>query len=154
MVPHEHLPHLAPFEKQPIVFLTVCAHGRRQVLADAAVHAVLRGVWQASGIRYGWFVGRYVIMPDHVHLFARATRDARALADWMRLWKSFSARAILEQSGNKGGIWQRDYFDRFLRSGELYSEKWSYVRENPVRAGLVACADDWPHAGVIEELKF
>jgi hypothetical protein len=39
-----------------------------------------------------------------------------------------------------------------LRSSESYSEKWDYVVENPVRAGLVGRADDWPYAGEIETL--
>lgn len=50
-------------------------------------------------------------------------------------------------------MWQADYFDRFLRSDESYSEKWDYVRSNPVRAGLAADAEDWPFAGEIFELR-
>ncbi len=46
-------------------------------------------------------------------------------------------------------IWQRGFFDHVLRSNESYSQKWNYVRENPVRAGLVENADDWPYAGEI-----
>ena len=33
--------------------------------------------------------------------------------------------------------WQKDFFDHVLRSEESDEEKWHYVRENPVRAGLV-----------------
>jgi putative transposase len=36
-----------------------------------------------------------------------------------------------------------------LRSAESYSQKWNYVRENPVRARLVGSADAWPYAGEI-----
>ena len=46
-------------------------------------------------------------------------------------------------------LWQRSFFDHVLRSNESYSEKWNYVRDNPVRAGLVANAADWPYAGEI-----
>jgi REP element-mobilizing transposase RayT len=46
-------------------------------------------------------------------------------------------------------IWQRRFFDHVLRNEESYAQKWEYVRENPVRAGLVANADDWPYAGEI-----
>jgi hypothetical protein len=49
-------------------------------------------------------------------------------------------------------LWQREFFDHILRSNESYAEKWNYVRENPVRAGLVQSADDWPYAGEIETL--
>jgi len=39
--------------------------------------------------------------------------------------------------------------DHVLRSNESYSQKWNYVRENPVRAGLVKSAEDWPYQGEI-----
>ena len=46
-----------------------------------------------------------------------------------------------------GGI-----FDHVLRSHESYADKWRYVLENPVRAGLVTRAGDWPYAGEIAPL--
>jgi hypothetical protein len=49
-------------------------------------------------------------------------------------------------------LWQREFFDHVLRSNESYAEKWNYVRDNPVRAGFVTSANDWPYAGEIETL--
>ena len=46
-------------------------------------------------------------------------------------------------------VWQRGFFDHLLRSDESYTQKWNYVRDNPVRAGLVTNADDWPYSGEI-----
>jgi putative transposase len=46
-------------------------------------------------------------------------------------------------------IWQRGFFDHLLRSAESYAQKWNYVRENPVRAGLVTNAGDWPYSDEI-----
>jgi hypothetical protein len=40
--------------------------------------------------------------------------------------------------------WQEGCFDRLLRSDESLSDKWEYLRQNPVRAGLVANPEDWP----------
>jgi hypothetical protein len=47
-------------------------------------------------------------------------------------------------------LWQREYFDHVLRSGESYAQKWDYVRENPVRAGLVTSWDHWRYVGRVE----
>jgi hypothetical protein len=33
-----------------------------------------------------------------------------------------------------------------------YDDKWTYVRQNPVRAGLAAKVEDWPFADEIETL--
>jgi putative transposase len=41
--------------------------------------------------------------------------------------------------------WQPGSFDRLLRSDESAEEKWQYIRENPVRAGLVEKWQDWPY---------
>jgi putative transposase len=41
------------------------------------------------------------------------------------------------------------FFDPVLRSNESYGQKWNYGRENPVRAGLVEKAQDWPYQGEI-----
>lgn len=45
--------------------------------------------------------------------------------------------------------WQPGFFDHLLRGEESYREKWEYVRENPVRAGLVEHAEQWPFQGEI-----
>src|SRR4029077_8917188 len=41
--------------------------------------------------------------------------------------------------------WQPGGFDRLLRTSESVHEKWNYIRENPVRAGLVAHRKHWPY---------
>ena len=51
-------------------------------------------------------------------------------------------------------LWQRDCWDRQLRTGESYAQKWEYVRNNPVRKGLVANADDWPYQGELNVLEW
>jgi hypothetical protein len=55
-------------------------------------------------------------------------------------------RPRLQRRGNA------NFFDHVLRSSESYSEKWNYVRDNPVRAGLVSNAGEWHYAGEIETL--
>lgn len=67
--------------------------------------------------------------------------------------KSLSARSIAAGTGQQPPIWQRDYFDRFMRSAESYSKAWRYVWENPLRAGLVDDPADWPYGGAITELR-
>jgi putative transposase len=92
-------------------------------------------------------------MPDHVHLFARPDLDPQPLGQWVATWKALSARALVASRLAEAPVWQRDYFDRFLRSTESYGEKWDYVCQNPVRARLVARWEDWPHQGVICDLS-
>ena len=97
-------------------------------------------------------VGRYVILPDHLHFFVALPDDLK-LGDWIGTLKRVLARS-LERSGPGDPIWQRGFFDHVVRSNESYAEKWNYVCENPVRAGLVTIADEWPFRGEIVDIYY
>jgi len=93
-------------------------------------------------------------MPDHVHFFTRRTIDAQSMASWMQMWKSVSSRQLAAALDIAPPIWQRDYFDRYLRSRENYGQKWNYVEQNAVRAGLVEENDEWAYRGTIYDLMW
>jgi putative transposase len=133
--------------EDPIYFVTACVAGRRAFLADEATHGILREVWGTGCGLNGWQVGRYVIMPDHVHLFCAPNPDAASLSTFVGGWKEWSSKFFRRRLGLKDFQWQPNFFDHVLRSEESYSEKWQYVRDNPVRAGLVGDADEWPYGG-------
>jgi putative transposase len=42
--------------------------------------------------------------------------------------------------------WQRNFFDHRLRHDESLDEKVAYIRNNPVRAGLITEGEEWPYA--------
>jgi hypothetical protein len=59
------------------------------------------------------------------------------------------------QHGEPGStLWQRHHWDRQLRSGETYGDKWEYVRSNPIRHGYIADADDWPYQRELNVLRW
>jgi len=138
------------FNTPTIVFLTVCTEGRKPVLADAAAHSALRDAWHLAK---SWAVGRYILMPDHVHLFcAPAEFPPRPLNQWVAYWKSHAARHWPRPED--APLWQRDYWDTQLRRSENYTDKWRYVSQNPVRAKLVDQVEDWPHQGAMNVLSW
>jgi putative transposase len=140
----------------PIYFITICTFRRRPILARPAFASILLEELRDARERHGWAIGSYVIMPDHVHFFGAPDYDAKNLSDFMREWKSWTSRRIraLQPRPTTAAttLWQREFFDHILRSDESYSQKWDYVRDNPVRAGLVRAYDDWPYSGTIESL--
>ena len=140
----------------PIYFITTCTAGRLPILAREPAAEILRDQFAAAPKRYGWRVGRYVLMPDHVPFFCApgGERAPVTLSVFVAGLKMWSARSILAASGRKSPFWQREFFDHLLRSNESYDGKWAYVRDNPVRAGLVKAAEDYPFAGEIEPLSF
>ena len=84
-------------------------------------------------------------MPDHLHLFLKGDVNF-VLSCWMGGLKRAIAVALGCRSRQ---LWQPGFFDHVLRSDESYAEKWNYVKENPVRAGLVQTASEWPYQGEI-----
>jgi putative transposase len=130
-----------------IVFLTVCTQDRRPWLAASAVHEALRQVWTEAR---AWLVGRYVIMPDHVHLFAAPGELTIPFDHWVRYWKSQFTR----QHRVREHSWQVDHWDRRLRREDGYDAAWEYVVNNPVRKGLVAHSEEWPYQGTLFELRW
>jgi putative transposase len=134
-------------DRPTIVFVTVCTQHRRTWLATSENHRLLRDVWNRSS---AWLVGRYVLMPDHLHLFAAPGPLELPLDNWVRYWKSQFTRLRNDDSC----IWQTDHWDTRLRSDESYEEKWWYVRNNPVRAGLVAESAEWPFQGELNTLEW
>ena len=135
----------------PVYFITFNTAKRRRLLAKAEVHECFREYARRNEAS-GRAVGRYVIMPDHVHLFVRLGREDR-LSVFVQLLKQ-SISKVLRESGEVAPFWQPGFFDHMLRHAESYSEKWVYVRENPVRAKLVSRADDWPYQGEVVVIRF
>jgi len=76
-------------------------------------------------------------MPDHLHALISFPHDA-SMKKVISGWKEHLAKQC-------GISWQRDFFDHRLRGDESYREKAAYIRNNPVRKGLVTEPDEWPY---------
>jgi len=115
-------------------------------------------------------VGRYMIMPDHIHLFVAGDHKFD-FGMWVRGLKRVVAAAVtggrdrkdpaaetaaatsFSPLGKLKPFWRRGFFDHLIRNTESYAQKWDYVRENPIRAGLVSTTEDWPFQGEIVEIE-
>ena len=137
-----------------VYFVTICIADRRPLLANAEAFAILRSEWEGAPRRYGWAVGRFVVMPDHVHFFCACNEaeNSKSLSGFVGGFKQWTAKAILRKLALPAPLWQREFFDHLLRSDESYASKWEYVRDNPFRAGLASTAAVWPYAGEITQI--
>jgi REP-associated tyrosine transposase len=131
----------------PVFFVTACTYRRRPILADSPVAAAFIEFAKRAYCEHNIAIGRYVIMPNHIHLFVCGPDDFK-LGRWMGMLKQCLAKKIV-RALSADPVWQRRFFDHVLRSDESYAQKWNYVRDDPVRAGLVTNADDWPYSGEI-----
>ena len=152
MIEHRHLPHVSSFRDNPIVFFTTCTHKRRKLLACAKSHAILRGLWERSAERDGWWVGHYILMPDHVHFFARRATVAKPMADWMQMWKSVSSRQLAAALDTAPPIWQSDYFLAISAREKIMNKNGITWEQNALRAGLIKEGEEWLYRGSIFDL--
>lgn len=138
------------FASSPIYFVTFCTARRQAILANAEVNDAFRTGAQITAVA-GAAIGRYVIMPDHIHMFVRVGHDARLGLTVKRLREGITK--CLRRTSPGLQVWQSGFFDHLLRSSESYSEKQMYVRQNPVRANLCQTAEDWPFQGEISTIR-
>ena len=152
----------------PLFFVTFCTARRRKILAHTRVHRAFID-YAKRGLDHNVMVGRYVIMPDHMYFFVAGDHEFD-LGMWVRGLKRVVSAAV---AGGRPGkdpaaetaaattfspgkksqpFWQRGFFDHLIRNTESYAQKWDYVRENPVRAGLVSTAEKWKYQGEIVEI--
>ena len=134
----EKLPHGTPpwVRADAIFFITICCalRGTNQL----CVESVAAMIWESITFRQNrgdWFVHLWLLMPDHLHAlvsFPQELNPTKIISNWKEI--------IAKKTGVK---WQRDFFDHRLRSDESHEEKANYIRQNPVRKGLVANAEDW-----------
>ncbi|HKP02374.1 MAG TPA: transposase [Chthoniobacterales bacterium] len=140
------------YVREPIYFVTACTAHRRKLLARLSIHAVFLG-FAANGPASGAWIGCYVLMPDHFHVFVAIDDERISLSNWVRALKG-TLSSQLRKEGVSSPFWQKGFFDHVLRSEESATQKWQYVRENPTRAGLVTESDDWPFLGEVFPLEY
>ena len=131
------------YVNQPLYFVTFATRDRKSIPSLDSARDALQQYGHCAITNFNVALGRYVIMPDHLHLFVRGGQNF-TLSSWMGCLKRAMSVALRSH-----GLWQAGFFDHILRTAESYAEKWNYVRENPVRAGLLENADDWPYQGEI-----
>jgi putative transposase len=144
------LPHHSPHDvinKSILIYVTVTVDRRRSILNRKDSVQTILDAWKTAD---EWLVGRYVIMPEHMHFFCAPRVQNRTLKQWMQFWRSSAARRWPRE--DEKPIWQKDFFDRQLRSGESYRQKWLYVWHNPFVAKFCSRPQDWPWQGELNTL--
>jgi REP element-mobilizing transposase RayT len=90
-------------------------------------------------------VPHYTIMPNHWHaLLAPEPGNPHSLSSIMKRIKGRTAKGIRRALSGTGPIWQREWFDRWMRSDAEWEKCAAYIRNNPVKAGLVRTWTEHP----------
>ena len=138
----KQLPHDVPNWVDPdeaVYFITICCQKRGlKQLTKSEISQRLRASIEYRHQKADWYMHLALLMPDHAHFIVSFPGRAKNLNTVISKWKEWTAKSLQIK-------WQRDFFEHRLRTDESFDEKIDYVRANPVRAGLVANAEHWPH---------
>ena len=136
------LPHYQKADR--VLFVTFCCSCLDPLPASVRDLA-LRHCLHDQGTKAA--IHAVVVMPDHVHLLLTPLRDLNgdvySLVEILQGIKSASAHSLNRALGRSGPVWEEESFDHVLRSAESFEKKVEYIRQNPVRRGLVSRPEEY-----------
>lgn len=90
----------------------------------------------------------FCLMPNHGHVVftprPAENDNYHSLSSIMHSLKRYTARQANAILGREGQFWQHESYDHIVRDDAELGRIRRYIRNNPVKAGLVADADAWP----------
>jgi len=111
------------------------------IFADALLHG--------DEVRRAYNLFAWVVMPNHVHVVMDPLIPLSEIMRWLKTATANRANQLIGKAGTP--FWQREYFDRWIRSEKELSSVIAYVEENPVRSGLAACCEEWRWSSAYKE---
>jgi putative transposase len=116
----------------------------------------LRDAFSKTKQDYPFEINAIVVLPEHLHCLWTLPQDD---ADFSTRWSLIKARfsralprgeRISKSREAKGerGIWQRGFYEHYIRDDDDYAKHVDYIHWNPVKHGLVMRASDWPHSSI------
>jgi putative transposase len=98
----------------------------------------------------------FCIMPNHVHVlltpYSDASESNTSLSEITHSLKRFTAREINKLLGKEGALWNKESYDHYIRNEKEFERILEYIKQNPVKAGLVMNWQDWQYTWVDESL--
>ena len=116
---------------------------RRRIFCDDEDYQLYVRLLATAVREFGWILYAFCLMPNHVHLFIRTTKPN--VGEGMRWLHGMYARLFNQRIGQVGHRFEGRYRAPLpVQSDEKFLDLVGYIAVNPVDAGLVKRARDWP----------
>jgi REP element-mobilizing transposase RayT len=115
-------------------------HGACYLRDPRIADLVQNNLWHHDGVKYRLLA--WVVMPNHIHVLIEVWQAP--LGKILQSWKGYTAKEANRILGREGTFWEEDYFDRYIRDEVHFRRVVRYIEINPVKAGLVRVAAEWP----------
>ena len=154
---HRRLPHWTP--EKSTIFVTWRLAGTRPAptpvvgprwlieprIASICAEALLHG----DQVRRAYDLFAWVVMPNHVHVVMDPLIPLSEIMRWLKTATANRANRLIGKTG--APFWQREYYDRWIRSEKELSSVIAYLEDNPVRSGLAASPEEWRWSSAFRE---
>ena len=143
----------------PALYITIVTKDRLPVFRTDHMKEFVCGALDEARKSAGILLFAYVIMWDHLHLL---TSRNTTTANMLRVLKGITARRVIDYLKEKGhvsslaklehqeqkrkhlySLWQIERNVLPVFSESMFVEKLNYIHQNPVKAGLSECAEDY-----------
>jgi putative transposase len=133
-------------------FVTTNTDKRQQIFRDPGVAQFFLNTLRYYKPLLGFKIFSYVVMPDHIHLLIEPN-DRYDLSEVMKAIKGSFGRKYLMMRGERGKVWQRQFFEYSVEDEVDLKRKIRYIFENPVRRGIVENEVDYEFSSARAYLK-
>ncbi|MBZ5631179.1 MAG: transposase [Acidobacteriia bacterium] len=124
-------------------FVTASSYQKQSLLQSDRMAELFIKVLYHYREQKKYMLHEFVVMPNHFHLLITPGETLERSLQLVKGGFSFRAKKEL---GVGGEIWQTSFYDRRVRDMGEFEKMRIYIRENPVRAGLVQVAEDYPYS--------
>jgi putative transposase len=118
-------------------------NNRQPIFASNAHYQDLLGLLSENAARFGVAIHAYVLMSNHFHLLATPS-SIDGLPLMMQAVGRRYVRHFNDAQGRSGTLWEGRYKSTLIQTERYLLACMAYIELNPVRAGLVAQARDYP----------
>ena len=124
-------------------FFTVNLLDRRSRLLVDRIDDLHRATSQSQR-RRPFHIDAWVVLPDHLHaIWTLPPGDSDFPSRWRDIKIAFS-KSIAKNGERR--VWQRGYWEHLIRDERDLGNHADYIYLNPVKHGLVARVEEWPHS--------
>jgi putative transposase len=124
-------------------FITASTFQKRSILQSDRMARLLVEVLFHYRRQDQYLLHEFVVMPDHFHLLVS---PLESLERSMQVIKGGGFLSGQEELGFGFEIWQPSFYDRRVRDVEEYFGFREYIRENPVKKGMVRSAEEYRYS--------
>ena len=127
-------------------FFTVVTHQRQPLLIQTEYIQLLREAFQHIRKKHPFIIDAIVILPDHLHCIWRLPINDSDYATRWRLIKHFVTLKMNKKYRSKIKIWQKRFWEHYIRDEKDWKNHMDYIHFNPVKHGYVLSPFEWPYS--------